>query len=119
MPAIINLRCELHPPGATAAQRGNMPLASATFSLVAGTATDPNALPTVRSMVQGGLTGRCVSLLSLSDGGIEGDDIWCSVGRSPDATVEPRHRLSFGGADGTSVIAIPVGDTDRLQFLLA
>lgn len=108
------IRVEIHPPGITPQHRGPAPIASATLTIAGTTPTDPNALPTVQSIIPGGFNGACVAIVTpvLSTQ----DAVWCSVGKTPDPTKEPRHLISYGNDGRPPVTVIEIGNADRIAF---
>lgn len=108
------VRVELHPPGTTPEHRGPAPLASATLTLNGTTPTDPAALPTVASLVSGGLSGPCVALITPSVG-IQ-DAFYCATGKTPDVTKEPRHFLSGDNTGRLRTFVVEIGNNDRIQL---
>ncbi|TXN60428.1 hypothetical protein [Methylobacterium sp. WL6] len=107
------IRVELHPPGTTPQHRGSAPIASATLTISGTTPTDPNALPTVQSLVPGGLTGPCIAFVTPS---FSEPALWCSVGKVPDPSKEPRHLLTFSNIGLIQPFTIEIGPTDRIAF---
>lgn len=111
------LRVEIHPPGTTPSHRSPAPLASATLPISGTTPTDPNALPTVASVFPSGtsFTGSCVVFVT-PDSSLQSTNIWCSIGKTPDVTAEPRHMLVPDNTGRTLTFLIDIGSKDRMQF---
>jgi len=109
------VRVELHPPGTTPEHRGPAPIASATLTISGTTPTDPAALPTIGSLLGLGVfTAPCVALITPFQPILA--DLWCAVGKAPDASKEPRHLLSGDNTGRTRTFIIEVGVNDRIQL---
>ena len=109
------IRVEIHPPGTTPEHRSPLPLASATLTLSGTTPTDPNALPMVASINPGGFSGPCRAFITPL-GMLSQSGVWCSVGKVPDTTAEPRHLLGSDGTGGIRTFTVDLGPTDRIAF---
>ena len=113
------IRVEIHPPGTTPEHRSPLPLASATLTINGTTPTDPNALPTVASIVSGGFSGACLAFITPLGVLAQSGGIWCSVGKVPDTTAEPRHLLGATTPDAfapsSSTSAPTIGSRLRVR----